>query len=143
MKTKKSLTILVFILSTITLMAQKSETTKTVKETITKFAKAADEQDSAALSIVLDENFRLTLNQLFGSTTTTIIDKKMYLEKIAAKEFGGDKREVTIDNVVIVGNNASAQATFKGAKMTIVTLLQLLKTSDGKWKIVNDLPAVQ
>jgi ketosteroid isomerase-like protein len=114
-----------------------------VKKAILAFAGAADQQDAQALDQLLDNGFRLALNQFFGSKEVAFIDKATYLNNIRAKKFGGDKREVTLKSLQIVGKNATAQATFKGAKMTIVSLLQLVKDSEGTWKILNDLPAVQ
>jgi hypothetical protein len=133
----------VFMFLTISnLFGQKMEEEKLVKEAISKFAKAADERDEKALDEVLDNSFRLALNQMFGGKDVSVIDKKGYLERIREKKFGGDKREVTIEKVEIMNNNASARVTLKGTKFTLVTLLQLGKSSDGVWKIVNDMPSV-
>jgi hypothetical protein len=133
----------VFTLFTITnLFGQKPDEEKLVKETISKFAKAADERDEKALDEVLDNTFRLALNQMFGGKDVSVIDKSGYLERIREKKFGGDKRDVTIENIIIMNNNASARVTLKGTKFSLVTLLQLGKSSDGVWKIVNDMPTV-
>jgi hypothetical protein len=118
------------------------EEEKLVKEAISKFAKAADERDEKALDEVLDNSFRLALNQMFGGKDVSLIDKKGYLERIRDKKFGGDQREVTTEKVEIMNNNASARVTLKGTKFTLVTLLQLGKSSEGVWKIVNDMPSV-
>jgi CRISPR/Cas system CSM-associated protein Csm3 (group 7 of RAMP superfamily) len=122
--------------------AQKMDEEKTVIEAVNKFAKAADERDEKALDEVLDNSFRLALNQMFGSAEVATIDKKTYLEKIKAKQFGGDKREVSIENVDITKNNATIKVIFKGSKFTISTYLQLAKSSAGVWKIANDLPSL-
>jgi hypothetical protein len=133
----------VFMFLTISnLFGQKMEEEKLVKEAISKFAKAADERDEKALDEVLDNSFRLALNQMFGGKDVSVIDKKGYLERIQEKKFGGDKREVTTEKVEIMNNNASARVTLKGTKFTLVTLLQLGKSSEGIWKIVNDMPSV-
>jgi hypothetical protein len=133
----------VFMFLTISnLFGQKMEEEKLVKEAISKFAKAADERDEKALDEVLDNSFRLALNQMFGGKDVSLIDKKGYLERIRDKKFGGDQREVTTEKVEIMNNNASARVTLKGTKFTLVTLLQLGKSSEGVWKIVNDMPSV-
>ena len=124
------------------LFGQKTDEEKLVKEAISKFAKAADERDEKALDEVLDNTFRLALNQMFGGKDVSLMDKIGYLERIREKKFGGDKREVTIENIIIMNNNASARVTLKGTKFSLVTLLQLGKSSDGVWKIVNDMPSV-
>ncbi len=140
MKTK--ILTIILTLTVLNMTAQNQNDEKAIKETITKFAHSADQQDEQALELLLDNNFRLSLNQMFGATAVILMDKEGYLSKIRAKEFGGDKREVKIEDLVIINKNASVKATFKGEKMTIVTLLQLIKSANGEWKILNDLPQV-
>jgi hypothetical protein len=142
MKTKISTIILLLILNLTTYMAQTSNEKPAVEETIKKFAKSADERNEKKLDELLNTNFRLALNQLFGSKEVVIIDKQTYLNKIRAKEFGGDNRSVLVEDLLVFGNNAMAKATFRGDKMTIVTLLQLVRSTEGKWQIINDLPSI-
>jgi hypothetical protein len=124
-------------------IAQGQETgVEEVKKTIMQFATAADYQDPIILEEVLDTNFRVVMNRLFGSEGVTIMPREVYLAKIKNKEFGGDKREVTISNVTINGNTANALVSFKGGKMTFVSTLLLVLTKEGKWKLVADLPNV-
>ncbi|WP_416864806.1 MAG: nuclear transport factor 2 family protein [Imperialibacter sp.] len=124
-------------------IAQGQETgVEEVKKTIMQFATAADYQDPIILEEVLDTNFRVVMNRLFGSEGVTIMPREVYLAKIKNKEFGGDKREVTISNVTINGNTANALVSFKGSKMTFVSTLLLVLTKEGKWKLVADLPNV-
>jgi hypothetical protein len=120
MKSKILTTITLLIITTSTIMAQQKKEEMNVKQTITNFANAADVQDDKALELLLDNNFRLVLNQMFGNKGIAIITKQDYLAKI----------------------NAAAQAIFKGIKFTVVTFLQLIKTSEGEWKIINDLPEI-
>lgn len=125
-------------------MAQQQTTAEeAVKQTIIQFAMAADNRDIAMLDNLLHTHFRLGMNRLFGSNDLNTMDKSVYIDKIKSGELGGDKRAVTIENITIVQNNAMAKATFKGSKMTIVTLLQLIKTSDGKWMVLNDIPTIE
>jgi hypothetical protein len=124
-------------------IAQGQETgVEEVKKTIMQFATAADYQDPIILEEVLDTNFRVVMNRLFGSEGVTIMPREVYLAKIKNKEFGGDKREVTISNVTINGNTANALVSFKGGKMTFVSTLLLVLTKEGKWRLVADLPNV-
>ncbi len=129
------------IISLTSAMSQTNEQ-NAIEETIRNFAKSADIRNDKMLEELLDVNFRLALNQLFGSKDLVIVDKQTYLNKIRANEFGGDSRTVTIEHVFILGNNAMARATFKGNKMSIETFLQLIKTKEGKWKIIHDLPSI-
>jgi hypothetical protein len=142
MKTKISIILLFTLLTSTTIMAQNKNEETNITETITKFVNAADHQNEKELEILLDSNFRLSLNQMFGNTGLVFIDKQTYLNKIKAKEFGGDKRQIKLEQIIIMNNNASVKATFSGTKMTIITLLQLVKTNTGEWKILNDLPAI-
>ncbi|MEQ8413245.1 MAG: nuclear transport factor 2 family protein [Imperialibacter sp.] len=124
-------------------IAQGKETgVEEVKKTIMQFATAADYQDPIMLEEVLDTNFRVVMNRLFDSEGVAIMPREVYLAKIKNKEFGGDKREVTISNVTINGNTANALVSFKSNKMTFVSTLLLVLTNEGKWKLVADLPNV-
>lgn len=130
------------LLSTLTL-AQTPDAKKKVESAIANFAKAADDQNTKALNYVLDKNFRLIMNQMFGSTETVVMSREAYLDKIEKKEFGGEKRELKIEAILINGKNASAKVLFKGSKMTFVSLLQLAQDAEGNWKLVNDMPTLQ
>lgn len=142
MKKQISIILLFTLLTVTTTMAQNKKEETNITETITKFVNAADQQNEKELENLLDNNFRLSLNQMFGNIGLLFIDKQTYLNKIKAKEFGGDKRQIKLEQIVIVNNNASVKATFAGTKMTVVTLLQLVKINTGEWKILNDLPAI-
>jgi ketosteroid isomerase-like protein len=121
--------------------AQQSET-EAVKATIKNFSNAGDFNDAKTLDKYLDENYRVVMNQLFGSTEVVIMPRSVYLEKIASKEFGGDSRDITIEKVLVNGNTASAKVTFKGTKMTFVSIVTLVKHQNGEWKMLSDVPVV-
>ncbi len=114
-----------------------------ITQAINTFAKAADNSDANAIAEMLDDNFRIVMNQLFGSKEVSIMPKTVYVEKIRTKEFGGEPRKVTIENVMINGNTASARITYAGAKMTFVSLTSLIKNADGQWKLVSEMPVVK
>ncbi|MEO9475168.1 MAG: nuclear transport factor 2 family protein [Cyclobacteriaceae bacterium] len=122
--------------------AQQSPDKEDVENAIMKFAKAGDENDVQKLSQVLDPNYRIVMNQLFGNTATVIIDRAAYLSKIESKEWGGDKRVVNVLKVDVNGNNASAKVEMVGEKMTMTSYFLLVKDVNGKWKLVTDLPTV-
>ncbi|MFY0607314.1 MAG: nuclear transport factor 2 family protein [Cyclobacteriaceae bacterium] len=122
-------------------MAQ-SNANEEVKNTIEAFAKAADQNDSKKLDQLLDDNFRIAMNQMFGSKEVQTVDKTFYLSKIESKEWGGDDREVTISDLVVVGKNATAKVMLVGSKSTMTSILSLVKTADGNWKILQDIPTM-
>ncbi len=130
------------LLSASSALSQNTEE-KAVKQTIISFAKAADNSDAPAIAELLDDNFRIVMNQLFGSKEVSIMPKTVYVEKIRTKEFGGEPRKVTIENVQINGNTATAKVTYAGAKMTFVSLTTLVKHTDGIWKLVSEMPVVK
>lgn len=124
-----------------TLHAQTSkEDMKAIKETITAFAKAGDSNDTNSLDQYLDDNFRIVMNQLFGSKDVMLIDKAGYMAKIGSKEWGGDSRELEFENITVNNTSASAKVIMKGSKSTFSSLITLIKNSDGKWKLVSDVP---
>jgi hypothetical protein len=116
---------------------------KAVKKTIVAFSKAADQNDAVALSNCLDQHYRIVMNQLFGSKEVSVMSRHVYVEKIKNKEFGGDKREVTIEQLIVNGNTACAKVTFKGIKSTFVSLISLVKNSEGEWLLVGDMPIIK
>lgn len=130
------------LLFTATLMAQKNEE-QAIEKTIRAFAKAGDENNSEELAMYLDANYRIAMNQLFGSTEVAIMPRAMYLEKIRTKEFGGDNRKVLIYNVLINGNTACALVTLEGEKMSMRSIITLVLGKNGSWKIVGDMPVIQ
>ncbi len=121
--------------------AQKSEEIA-IKNVIIAFSKAGDANDAQKLSAYLDDNYRIVMNRLFGSKEVSVMSKSAYLEKIKTKEFGGDKRTVTIQNSIINGTSAVVKVAFKGAKMTFVSLITLIKKENGTWILVSDVPVV-
>ena len=113
-----------------------------IQSTITAFAKAADQSDAKALAQYLDPNYRIVMNQLFGSSEVNIMPRAVYLDKIAKKEFGGDDRSLKFENISINGSSASAIVLLKGKKMTFRSIFTLVKNAEGKWKLVSDVPEV-
>jgi len=91
----------------------------------------------------LDNNYRIVMNRLFGSTEVSVISRDVYLEKIRMKEFGGDNRKVEIESIVQNGATASAKVSFIGSEMTFISILTLLKSGDDQWKLLSELPVVK
>ena len=50
-----------------TAKAQKSDSEKAVKQTLKDFASYGDQQNAEGLEEVLDDSYRVVMNQLFGS----------------------------------------------------------------------------
>ncbi len=123
-------------------MAQAKSDDKPIEKVIAQFAQAADVQDTNMLDALLDANFRIVMNQLFGSSKVVVMDRNTYLTKIEKKEFGGDERKVRIHEIIQNGNTATARVSFIGRKMTFVSMLQFVKNKDGAWKVVNDMPVL-
>jgi len=71
--------------------AQKTEV-QNVEKVIAAFSKAGDDNNAEKLATYLDDNYRIVMNRLFGSTEVSVMPKSVYLDKISSKEFGGDKR---------------------------------------------------
>ncbi|MFK7787008.1 MAG: nuclear transport factor 2 family protein [Crocinitomicaceae bacterium] len=116
---------------------------KDIETTIHAFAKAGDNSDAETLRTYLDDNYRVVMNRLFGSKEVSVLSKELYLSKIESKEFGGDTREVSIHSVTINGSTANAKVSFKGSKMTFVSLLSLVQDAQGNWKLISDTPVLE
>lgn len=130
------------MLSVIACSAQKNEM-KNIEKVIIEFSKAGDENDAEKLDTYLDDSYRVVMNRLFGSTEVSVMPKSVYLEKIKSKEYGGDNRDLTIENTVVSGTTASAKVTFKGSKMTFISLIVLIQDLEGNWKLICDTPIVK
>ncbi|WP_298474374.1 nuclear transport factor 2 family protein [uncultured Maribacter sp.] len=130
---------LLLLLLTFSCTAQTSEKTS-ITETITAYSDAGDTNNTNALDKLLDSNYRVVMNRLFGSKSVRVISKSEYLKKIKSKEWGGDSRLLTIENIAINGTTASAKVTFKGKKATISSILILIQEEKGNWKLINDTP---
>ncbi|MFY0601053.1 MAG: nuclear transport factor 2 family protein [Cyclobacteriaceae bacterium] len=140
MKTQLSVLLMTCLL-TFGCQAQPDEI-KSIKTVITQFAKAGDQNKPSEVSTYLDPNYRIIMNQLFGSSETSIVDRELYLNKIESKEWGGDTRKLTFLSVDVNGNNASVKVEMKGEKVTMTSYMILVKNKDGKWKIVSDNPYI-
>jgi ketosteroid isomerase-like protein len=121
--------------------AQSSES-QAIKKVIIAFAKAGDNNDATTLGKYLDTNYRVVMNRLFGSTEVSVMPREVYLDKIKSKEFGGDDRKLKIEDINVNGTNASTKVTFKGSKMTFVSIILLVKDGNGQWKLISEVPMV-
>lgn len=135
------LTLITIMTMTATACAQTDETKK-IKEAIIEFAKAGDSNDSKKLAGYLDANYQIAMNQLFGSTEVSVVDRAFYLSKIESKEWGGDSREIKFLSVDVNGKNAYAKVEMKGTKMTMVSYMILAQDKDGKWKLIFETPTL-
>ena len=113
-----------------------------IKKVIIEFAKAGDENNVLKLELCLDTNYRVVMNQLFGSSEVAVVPRTVYLQKIKSKEWGGDNRTATIKSIEVNGKTAMAKVIFKGEKMTFVSLMTLVKDAKGNWKLVSDVPVI-
>jgi len=124
-----------------TMNVAKAQTEKEeVKNVITQFVQAADQQDADQVASILHEDFRVVMNQLFGSNEVSTMSKSVYVQLIRDKKMGGDKRTIDFVSVDVVNHNASVKVLLKGKTMVFESLLHLIKTADGKWQLINDLP---
>lgn len=111
-----------------------------ISNVITQFSKAGDMHDVPVLDKLLDNNYRVLMNRMFGSDKVVALQKSDYLNKVSSKEFGGDSRTVEIENLVINGTTASVQVNFTGEKLSYRSIIVLVKNADNDWKLVADLP---
>ncbi|MEL6559208.1 MAG: nuclear transport factor 2 family protein [Bacteroidota bacterium] len=113
-----------------------------ISKVIAEFAKAGDENNVDKLEKCLDANYRVVMNQLFGSSEVAVVPRSVYISKIKSKEWGGDKRIVEIENISVNSKTAMAKVVFKGSKMTFVSLMTLVKDANGNWKLMSDVPVI-
>ncbi|KAA1241568.1 nuclear transport factor 2 family protein [Aquimarina sp. RZ0] len=140
---KKTIFIGLITLFTASIGFSQTKEQNAIKQTIISFSKAADKNDTKALDTYLDDNYRVVMNRLFGSKKVVVLPKSAYLDKIRTKEWGGDTRKVTFENVIVNNTAASAKVIFKGTKATFVSLINMVKDTNGNWKLISDTPMVK
>lgn len=114
-----------------------AQTENEVKKVVMSYAKAGDGQDVQVLNRVLHNQHRLVWND--GTKDPFILDKSGYLAKIKSKEWGGDKRKVTIEVVEdFDGVNATVKAILDGEKSQMRSIFSLVKVGS-EWKIIEEL----
>lgn len=126
------------VLFTVNLIAQGDA--GRISSVITQFTKAGDIYDVLMLDELLDDNYRVLMNRMFGSEQVVTLQKSDYLKKVASKEFGGDTRTVEIENMVINGTIASVKVNFTGEKLSYNSIMVLIKDGDNEWKLISDVP---
>ncbi|MEQ9403009.1 MAG: nuclear transport factor 2 family protein [Cyclobacteriaceae bacterium] len=108
-----------------------------IEKTVRLYAQLGDIQDANALKKILHDQHRLVWHD--GEKPPFIADKNSYIAKIESKEWGGDKRKVTIESVESFdGVNATVKAILDGEKSQMRSLFSLIK-SNGSWQIVEEL----
>ncbi|WP_010182086.1 nuclear transport factor 2 family protein [Aquimarina agarilytica] len=135
-------TILLAILGLSSSYSQTANDAEAIKSVITAFAKAGDSNDSAALTNYIADDFRIVMNRQFGSNKVSIVPKSVYLKKIKTKEWGGDHRVLTFQDIIVNGISATAKVVSKGKKSTFNSIFVLIKDKKGTWKIISDVPVI-
>lgn len=115
-----------------TLQAQDSELA--IRQAITQFASAADANDVQAMDKLLHDSYRIVWPQ--ADKEPMIVPRKLYLEKIGSKEWGGDNRHVKIEWIKTSGAHATALVVLQG-KATFHSLLDLVKVKE-HWLVTQD-----
>ncbi|WP_436517589.1 nuclear transport factor 2 family protein [Ekhidna sp. To15] len=114
-----------------------AQTENEIKKTVTSYAKAGDKQDVSILKSLLHDQHRLVWHD--GSKAPFILDKTGYISKIAAKEWGGDERKITIESVEnFDGVKVTVKAVLDGKKSQMRSIFSLIKV-EGEWKIIEEL----
>ncbi len=113
-----------------------------IETILTAYVQAGDRQDPEALDLLLDDEYRVVLNRLFGSEEVTILEKQAYLDKIRSKEFGGDKRTMEIEQLSVYGTSATARVRLRGAQFSSLSFLHVIQDTDGDWRLISDMPVI-
>lgn len=113
-----------------------------VESAIFQFAQAGDERNIEQLQTsILQEEFKVTINRIFGSDKLTMLSKSAYIQMIKDGKLGGDKRTVEILSLDITKGNAIAKVKLTGSKMTFTSYYLLVKNGEGQWQLLHDLPS--
>lgn len=133
----KNLMILAGFLLLGTSFGQSKSEENSIANAVKSFAKAGDDQDVSALLSITHKNYRLVWNS--GKDEPFIADQSTFLGQFEKKEWGGDRRKVTVEDVQIFdGFNAVAKVVSDGEKAQMRSFFTLIKV-EGEWKIIGEL----
>jgi hypothetical protein len=113
-----------------------------VEKVIKAFSKAGDERNVAKIEQLTSADYRIVMNQLFGSNEISTMDRATYILMIETKKFGGDERTVKVNSIIISGYNAVADVVLSGKEMNLRSIFTLCKDNEGKWVLLSDTPTV-
>lgn len=139
---KLKLTSIIALVLITTYGSAQSKEEKAIQSVIISFAKAGDNNAADELDSYLDENYRVIMNRLFGNNEIAVMSKSVYIEKIKSKEFGGDTRKLTFENILVSGSTATAKVIIEGKKMKMASLITLVKDENQNWKLISDIPTI-
>lgn len=109
-----------------------------IQEVIQRFVSGADAQSVSEIKKALDPGFRVVFNN-YAKNEVSLIDLNTYLGFIERKEWGGDKRKVKIEKILVYDeHNATVKVYLDGEKADFMSFFSLIK-KEGKWYIVQDL----
>ncbi len=112
-------------------------TDNSIKATIEFYSKAGDAQNVEKLRSVLHSNYRLVWYS--GQEDPFIADKDFFLSQFEKKEWGGDKRKVSVETIHVFDEiNATAKVVMDGDKAEMRSFFTLIKVGS-EWKIVGEL----
>jgi len=112
-----------------------------IQNLINTIVVAADSRNTTTLEKHLHPEFRVVANR-FGGDDAKVLPKKVYLDLIKAGKIGGDKRQVSIQNIDIKDHIAVAKATLTGSKAVFTSFYQFVKNAQNEWQLINDMPLV-
>jgi hypothetical protein len=115
----------------------KSVSNPEIVKVLKEYASSGDQQNVQRLSSVLHDQYRLVWYG--GKDDPFIVDKSGFLTQFEKKEWGGDKRTVTVESIeVFDGINATAKVVMDGNAAEMRSLFSLIKVGDD-WKIIGEL----
>ncbi|MEO1257208.1 MAG: nuclear transport factor 2 family protein [Bacteroidota bacterium] len=114
-----------------------------IETVVQNFARFGDQQNADGLDGILHPEYRAVVNRLFGSPEASLMNKATYLQLVRDKKIGGDERQVFLLSVDVVNNNASVKAIFEGKQLRFTTFISLIKSEEGKWLVVGDMPDIE
>ena len=106
------------------------------------FVKAGDQRDLSGLEEILHPEFRVVLNQAFGSAELMVWNKETYLEMARSGKIGGSERGIKVRKVLVNGNNAFVEADLSSGPMDFFGQYSFVRNAEGKWQLLQDLPRV-
>ena len=113
------------------------------KAAIEAFSDAIADNNAEALEKVLHPDFTVIIPRYPTADKNTVLDRATYIALIGSKKIGGERYEITFQDVTLTDYNANVIVTLDGPKSTMQASFLLTRVTNGSWQIVVDFPILK
>lgn len=112
---------------------------RAVRQTVTAYIEATDDQNPARLDSVLHPNYQTVWNRFYGDSAL-VFNREQYRYHVKRDDIGGVPRTIQFDAIRIVENIAQVIVILESRGLTYTCFISLIQDTKGHWWVVGDLP---